>query len=187
MLGEFEAVAGALTLNSDHAWTADDSFTVLFRLRNGLHGVLQSSWGVYGPRLSVYRVSGPKATIWVDGFTVSNAAKVWVADADGEREIEVPDELRLPDPSPTEGERAVVEDLDTSYGKGHAGGGTGPPFTRLAGVLRDTILGRPVPSLPRPPTFADGLAHMLVLDAIRQSVVEQRWVDVPRVEDVARP
>ncbi len=184
MLGEFEAVTGELALSSDHGWTVDDSFTVLFRLRNGLHGVLQSSWGVHGPVVSVYRVSGPKGTLWVDGFTVSNAATVSIADADGERRIPVPPEYRLPDPTPTPGEVALLDDLDTSYGKGHAGGGTGPPFTRLAGVLRDTILGRPVPPLPRPPTFADGLAHVLVLDAIRQSVTERRWIDVPRVEDV---
>ena len=79
---------------------------------------------------------------------------------------------------------ALVEDFDTSYAKGHAGGATGPPFTRLAEVLRETMLGRPVPALPRPPTFADGVAHMLVIDAVRQSAAERSWVDVPRLEDV---
>jgi predicted dehydrogenase len=183
MLGEFEAVSGEMTLTSEHDWTVEDSFTVLFRLRNGLHGVLQSSWGVYGPLLSVYRVSGSQGTVWVDGFSVSNAASVWIADRDGERRVPVPPEFVLPDPQPSQGEAALVEDFDTSYAKGHAGGATGPPFTRLAEALRDTILGRPIPPLPRPPTFADGAAQMLVLDAIRESVSKRRWIDVPRIED----
>jgi hypothetical protein len=46
------------------------------------------------------------------------------------------------------------------------------------------MLGRPIPPLPRPPTFADGVAHMLVIDAVRQSATERSWVDVPRIEDV---
>jgi predicted dehydrogenase len=184
MLGEFEAVSGDVTLNSEHDWTVDDSFTMLFRLRNGLQGVLQSSWGVYGPLLSVYRISGSKGTLWVDGFSVSNAASVWIADHEGERRVPVPPEYVLPDPEPDSMEAALVDDFDTSYAKGHAGGSTGPPFTRLAEVLRDTMLGRPVPPLPRPPTFADGVAHMLVIDAVRQSATERSWVDVPRIEDV---
>jgi predicted dehydrogenase len=183
MLGEFEAVSAETTLTSEHDWSVEDSFTVLFRLRNGLHGVLQSSWGVYGPLLSVYRVSGSKGTVWVDGFSVSDAASVWIADRAGAREVPVPREFVLPSPQPTAGEAALVDDLETSYAKGHAGGATGPPFTRLAEVLRDTILGLPVPPLPRPPTFADGVAHMLVLDAIRQSVIERRWVEVAHVDD----
>jgi predicted dehydrogenase len=184
MLGEFEAVSGDTTLNSEHAWTVDDSFTILFRLRNGLQGVLQSSWGVYGPLLSVYRISGSKGTLWVDGFSVSDAASVWLVDKDGERRVPVPPEFVLPAPEPSPMDAALVEDFDTSYAKGHAGGATGPPFTRLAEVLRETMLGRPVPALPRPPTFADGVAHMLVIDAVRQSATERRWVEVPRIDDV---
>ena len=184
MLGEFEAVSGVTTLNSEHEWTVDDSFTLLFRMRNGLQGVLQSSWGVYGPLLSVYRISGSTGTLWVDGFSVSDSASVWLADRDGERRLAVPPEFELPAPEVSPMDAALVDDFDTSYAKGHAGGSTGPPFTRLAEVLRDTMLGRPVPALPRPPTFADGLAHMLVIDAVRQSEAERTWVDVPRIEDL---
>src|SRR5262249_12366300 len=181
MVGEFEAVSGDTTLNSEHAWTVDDSFTILFRLRNGLQGVLQSSWGVYGPLLSVYRISGSKGTLWVDGFSVSDAASVWLADKDGERRVPAPAEFMLPAPEPSPRAGAGVGAFDPSYAKGHAGGSTGPPFTRLAEVLRETMVGRPVPALPRPPTFADGVAHMLVIDAVHQSAAERCWVDVPRI------
>ena len=115
---------------------------------------------------------------------MSNAASVWIADQKGERRVPVPPEIMLPEPEPDLMEAALVDDFDTSYAKGHAGGSTGPPFTRLAEVLRETMLGRPVPALPRPPTFADGLAHMLVIDAVRQSAAARSWVDVPRIEDV---
>jgi hypothetical protein len=115
---------------------------------------------------------------------VSNGASVWIADHDGEHLVPVPPEFVLPNPEPDPMEATLVDDFDTSYAKGHAGGSTGPPFTRLAEVLRDTMLGRPVPALPRPPTFADGVAHMFVIDAVRQSAAERSWVGVPRIEDV---
>ena len=37
-------------------------------------------------------------------------------------------------------------------------------------------LGRPVPDDPRPATFADGVADMSVLDAIRRSAAKREWV-----------
>jgi len=43
------------------------------------------------------------------------------------------------------------------------------PYTRLAATFRDLVLGRPIPDDPRPATFADGVAGMAVLDAVRAS------------------
>jgi predicted dehydrogenase len=43
------------------------------------------------------------------------------------------------------------------------------PYTRLAETFRDLISGSPIPPDPRPATFADGVANMVVLDAIRRS------------------
>ena len=53
------------------------------------------------------------------------------------------------------------------------------PYTRLFTTFLDLIAGRPVPADPPPATFADGLAGMQVLDAIRRSAREQRWVAIP--------
>ncbi len=44
-LGEFAGVSAALPLVSDRAWTAEDSYSVWFRLQSGVEGVLQSSAG----------------------------------------------------------------------------------------------------------------------------------------------
>jgi predicted dehydrogenase len=45
--------------------------------------------------------------------------------------------------------------------------------------MRDRILGRATAADPAPATFADGVAGQAVLDAVRQSAREQRWIDVP--------
>ena len=52
------------------------------------------------------------------------------------------------------------------------------PYTRLCKTFRDLIEGRAVPDDPRPATFADGLAGMRVLDAIRESDRTHTWVAI---------
>jgi predicted dehydrogenase len=49
---------------------------------------------------------------------------------------------------------------------------------RLYHAFRDRILGVPLPSDPKPATFVDGVAGMAVLDAIRESSAELRWVSI---------
>jgi predicted dehydrogenase len=53
-----------------------------------------------------------------------------------------------------------------------------PPYTRLCKTFLDLIEGRAVPADPPPATFADGLAGMQVLDAIRQSAREKTWITI---------
>lgn len=53
------------------------------------------------------------------------------------------------------------------------------PYIRLAETFRHRILGRPVDAYPRAATFADGVAGMVVLDAVRRSAAEGTWVPVP--------
>jgi predicted dehydrogenase len=60
-----------------------------------------------------------------------------------------------------------------------SGAGEIPPFTRLYKTLGDLINGEPVAADPRPATFADGVAAMAVIDAIRQSAATGgTWVAV---------
>ena len=166
-LGEFAGVSAGLTLVADRDWTAEDSFTVHFRLTSGLEGVIQSTTGAWGPPFFATRVAGNKGTIWVD-FDV-----VHVADAKGTRTLEVPPDLQLAPPDPPPADLLV-----TAYDQMHSWGIDLAPYTRLAEAFRDLILGRAVASDPRPATFADGVATMAVLDAIRRSSDERRWVDV---------
>ena len=52
------------------------------------------------------------------------------------------------------------------------------PYTRLAEHFRARIEGTEPPPGPRPATFADGVADMAVLDAMRTSAAEQRSVTI---------
>ncbi len=96
-----------------------------------------------------------------------------VADANGERTLDTPADLALPAPEPPPGEL-----LSTAYDMLHSMGTDLGPYTRLYEAFRDRILGRALSADPRPPTFADGVAVQAVLDAIRRSSREQRWVGI---------
>ena len=158
-LGEFAEVDASLSVVADRTDSADDTFTVRFRLASGVEGVLQQTGAAWGPNAGMTRVAGTTGTVWIDG------EDAWVADRDGERKLEVPDDLVLP-PSP-----AASDDPRHRYTHLELG-----PFTRLCEVLRAGVEGRPLPDAVPPPTFADGVAGMRVLDAIRTSAAKGRPV-----------
>jgi predicted dehydrogenase len=171
-LGEFEGVSAALPVVAERDWTADDGYSVRFRLRSGVDGILQSTAADWGPFLAVARIVGSSGSAWSEGDAVK------VADRTGTHEVPVPEDLRLPPPSPPPGDL-----LHTAYDMLHAGGIDLGPYTRLCELFRDRILGRAVAKDPLPPTFADGVASMAVIDAIRRSAARGRWVavaDAPR-------
>jgi len=172
-LGEFAGVSASLVHLRRSAMTAEDSFVVHFRLRSGVVGVLQSSAADWGPYLIETRVAGTEGTAWIDGIS----AAVWVSDSTGTRRLPIRDglaNLQRLEPLP-----AGV--LHTAYDRMVAHGLDLPPYTRLAEVFRDRILGRAVLEDPRPATFVDGVEGMAVLDAVRRSAAEGRWVEVDRV------
>jgi predicted dehydrogenase len=172
-LGEFEAVSASLVCLSERAMTAEDTYTVHFRLRSGAHGVLQSSASTWGRFLAYTQFAGSRGTLWLEGD------EVWVADDAGTRQLRVPEELavRPPEPPPLEG-------LTTAYDTMHMSGIDFGPYVRLYERFRDLILGRSIPSEPAPATFADGVRGMEVLDAIRRSAAEGGWI---RIELSERP
>ena len=166
-LGEFEGVSASLPCVSERTMSAEDTYTVHFRLRGGVHGVLQSSASTWGRFLACTQFAGSRGTLWLEGD------EVWVADRSGARRLEVPDDLavRAAEPPPMEG-------LTTAYELLHITGIDFGPYVRLYERFRALILGRPIPAHPAPATFADGVAGMAVLDAIRRSAAEGGWVAV---------
>ena len=76
-LGEFAGVSAGLSLTSGRTMTAEDTFTVHFRSRSGVEGIMQSSAGTWGPPVVAMRISGTAGTVWTEGDAV------WVADHDG--------------------------------------------------------------------------------------------------------
>lgn len=167
MLGEFEGVSASLSVVSERSWSAEDSYSVHFRTRGGAEGVLQSSAGAWGPPVVASRIAGSKGTLWVEGDAVH------VADAAGQRTLEVPDELMSVAPKPPASDLLV-----TAYDQMHSMGIDLAPFTRLFQLLAARMRGEGGGEDPAPATFEDGAAVMTVLDAIRRSSRERCWVAV---------
>jgi predicted dehydrogenase len=157
-LGEFQSVSAGLPRLAERGWTAEDTYSVHFRLRTGVEGLMQSTAADWGPFLVATRIAGAKGTAWLEGDAVM------VADRSGSRAVDVPGDLRLGPPDPPPGDLLV-----TAYDMLHSMGIDLAPYTRLAETFRDLISGSPIPPDPRPATFADGVASMVVLDAIRRS------------------
>ena len=166
MLGEFAGVSASLTQVAARDWDVEDTYTVHFRTQSGVDGIMQSTVGAWGPPVFVTRVAGTRGTVWAEFDTVR------IADADGTREVAAPDDLPLAPPDPPPADLLV-----TAYDGLHAFGIDMAPYTRLCTTFLDRIVGREVPADPPPATFADGVAGMEVIDAIRQSAREHAWID----------
>jgi predicted dehydrogenase len=159
-LGEFAAVTASELHLAERATTADDGFVVHFRLQSGVVGLMQSTAADRGPMLIETRVTGNAGSAWIAGL----GDAVWVSDSGGPRQLDVPDELRTA--------RAVAPPpalLETRYEQMTGHGLDLGPYTRLAEHFHARITGATPPPGPRPATFADGVAEMEVLDAMRRS------------------
>jgi len=151
-LGEFAEVSARLAVVSARDAVAEDSFTIRFRLASGVDGVLQQTAAAWGPMAGATRVAGTDGTVWIDGD------EAWLADRDGTRRLEPPADLALPPaPEATDDPRHRFTHLELG------------PYTRLCECLRAGVDGRPPSASVPVPTFADGLAEMVVLDAVRES------------------
>jgi len=151
-LGDFATVSAALSVVSDRAGVAEDTFTIRFELRGGVHGVLQQTAAAWGPMSGVTRVAGTRGSAWIDG------AEAWFADAAGVERLAIPPDLALPEPpAPSDDPRHRFTHLELG------------PFTRLGEVFRAGVEGRPSPAAVPAATFADGVAATRVLDAVRAS------------------
>ena len=167
MLGEFAGVSASLTQVAARDWDVEDTFTVHFRTQSGVDGIMQSTVGAWGPPIFATRVAGTAGTVWADFDTVH------VADVSGTHDVPAPDDLPIAPPEPPPGDLLV-----TAYDGLHAFGIDLAPYTRLCTTFRDLIDGRAVPDDPPPATFADGVAGMRVLDAIRASAPTGAWIEV---------
>jgi len=151
-LGELASVSATLSVVSARAGVAEDSFTVRFRTRSGVDGVLQQTAAAWGPYGGLTKVAGTDGSLWSEGDAV------WLADRDGTRVLPVPDDL-VPPPAPEQSDDPRHQFTHLEVG----------PYTRLCEVLRAGVEGRPHAAPVPVPTFADGVACMEVLDAIRAS------------------
>jgi predicted dehydrogenase len=167
MLGPITGVSAALLVVSGRPMSADDTYTIHFRTASGVEGVLHSTAASRGPMLMEQRVTGTKGTAWIAGD------EVHVATAEGSGPVEVPADLVLGPPVPP-----PMDLMVTAYDWMHSMGIDRHPYARLFSVLRSRIEGRVVPQDPPAATFADGVAGMLVMDAVRAADAAGGWVPI---------
>jgi predicted dehydrogenase len=154
-LGEFESVSAVLPMVSprDPATNAEDTVSARFRLASGCEGVLQQSASVWGGGVNLMRVAGTGGTAEMAGGTVT------VTGAGGARLVPpVGPESAPAEPSPDPRHRFTHIELG--------------PATMQATVMRDLIVGATPSCDITPATFADGVACMEVLDAMRRSAAD---------------
>jgi predicted dehydrogenase len=157
-LGEIVGVSASLPRFVERDWTVEDGYLVHFRTAAGAVGVMQSVAADRGPMLFVTRVVGTHGTAWAEGD------RVQIADAHGSREIATPEELRVAPPEPPPGDL-----LATAYDFLHSFGIDYGPYVRLCEHFLARIEHRAPPAGAVAATFADGVANMAVLDAVRAS------------------
>jgi predicted dehydrogenase len=152
-LGDFASLSANTLLVSDRKVDAEDTYSLRFKLASGVEGSMQQTAGAWGPMTTMWRCAGTKGTVWADG------GKVFVADKAGTRELDMPEDLKLP-PAPPAADPSSANRLS------HLELG---PFTRLTEAFRNAIESIPASASVPVPTFRDGLASMQVIDAIRAS------------------
>ena len=171
-LGEFATVSASLAQVSGRGdFSAEDGFVVHFTMQSGAVGTLQSTSGDWAPPIMITRVSGTGGALWVEGA----GSDVHVADRNGTRQVPVPDDLVVQAEAPP----LPAGLVHTMYERMISHGMDFGPYTRLATVLRDGIVGSPVASEPKAASFEDGVAQMQVLDAIRRAHATGTTVEVP--------
>jgi predicted dehydrogenase len=158
MLGEMNQVTASLPSVVPRPWTAEDAYLVLFETNDGCAGVMQATASDRGPMLFVTRVVGSEGTAWAEGD------RVQVATAEGTTDIAMPSEFCVAAPLPPPSDLIV-----TAYDQLHSFGIDYGPYTRLYEHFAARIAGAEPPPGAAPATFADGVANMAVLDAIRAS------------------
>ena len=166
-VGRFTGVMASLQLMADRDWSVEDTYTIQFRTEGGATGILQSTAGSYGAPLVCSRIYGSKGQLSIEGDRVS------VGDASGIRVLDTPEDLvnEAPDPAP-------AEFMKTTYDHLHAGGFDVAPYTKVFRAMAARIADPKAPCDPEPATFEDGLAGQKVLDAVRLSAAETRWVEI---------
>ena len=113
---------------------------------------MQQTAAGWGPMRGLTTVAGTDGTVWIDGD------QAWIADRDGSRLLDVPDDLAFaPGGAESDDPRHRFTHLELG------------PYTRLCECLRAAVGGVAYPTTVAMPTFADGLAEMQVIDAVRAS------------------
>ena len=92
-VGEIAAVSCILRklTTGRPAMTSDDYYTLQFRTAGGGMGVLEAGEGFAGPFVMSTKVAGTKGGAWIQsGNAFGDPEQVWIRDAGGVRQVEMP-------------------------------------------------------------------------------------------------
>ena len=158
--------------------TSDDYYTIQFETTSGCLGLVEAALCFPGPFVMSTKVAGTSGAAWVQsGTAFGDPEQVWVQDAAGARQIAMPAELANPAPEPF----PIGELVQTEMDRWHSQGFDVAPYAKLFGQVKARMLGKVAP-LPDPVgDFRDAVANQAILDAVRLSDAERRWVEVESV------
>jgi predicted dehydrogenase len=160
-LGEIASVSAALPQVSTGARDVEDSFVIRMRLANGADGTVQQTGSAIGGPASFFRVAGTEGSIWTEGDKVGLATRMET------RELELPADLFLPRPDAGTDPRQQSAEWQRLTPVELA------PYSQLCLHFRSLIVGGSPPGPVKPATFADGIAGMKVIEAIRASAGQE--------------
>ena len=171
-LGEFESVSAELTFGTDRNMNADDGYSIVFHLRNGLEGILQGTCRAWD-YAQVSRVSGTDATASIEIDPSTFQPKLWITDRNGRRPAPAPEDIALP------GALDVLPSTEqtSAYDAIHNVVSGSPEYIMQAAAFRNAIAGRDVGPVT-PANFGDGVAHMAVIEAVEKAAREHTWVKI---------
>lgn len=179
-LGEIIAVSGVLQKLSPGrpTMTSDDCYSVQFETESGAKGTIMATMSAPGPLVMATKVVGTKGGAWIQsGAAFGDPEEVWVEVEGNARRIDMPPELVNPVPTPF----PIGELVQTEQDRWHTQGFDVAPYARLFAEMKARMEGHE-PSIPeRAGTFRDAAAGQAVLDAVRKSAAERRWVEVESV------
>jgi len=145
---------------------------VVFRLKNGLEGILQGSCRAWD-FVNVARVSGTDATASVEMDAQTFKLVLWIADRSGKRAVPPPADIAVPaalDMLPSSQETSAYDAI-------HNVVSGSSEYIMQAAAFRDAISGRATGPVT-PANFRDGVAHMMLIEAIEQSARRRQWVSI---------
>lgn len=176
-MGEFRRVSGTLQKLAPGRpnMTADDCYSIQFELESGAEGVIVGAMASPGPLIMGNKITGTAGGAWIQpGATFADPAEVWVENKHGARRIDPPADLVNPPPKPFE----ITGLIQTEQDRWHSQGFDVAPYARLFEEMKRRIAGLPIQGREIAADFRDAAAGQAVLDAVRRSAKERRWVDV---------
>jgi predicted dehydrogenase len=154
-LGDITSVSASVSAPSADPDAADDSYCMHFGAASGAVGTLMESGASWLPE-----VTRSTVVVGSEGILTIDGSDIVVGTAAGRRVVEGRPELR---DDPIEGSSdlmASIASLELA------------PYTRLCRTFLSTIRGQDAALDVVPATFADGVAEVEVMDAVRRSAAD---------------